>query len=570
MTIRLIRSTMKIKPSALRSPALVALLVLLALPLMNQTISLAQQESSYDTSIRTGQALHAKGQFAESRAQFEAALQAATTDAQKAEALIGVARTQLAQKNQPAVQAAVDQVLALTQAQPDQSGRAMIVSAEAWMGAYKWLPARQALEKAFALEGASGTVKANARYNLGRICDAYSDAPGSEGHYAAALSFPDIDPAIKLLAQPAYVRSAMQLRNYAKAREVIADLLTNPAAPSDVRVSMLISQAKASYFEGDIPTARKLFTDLSVNKDATEAVRAEAQLYIGLSYFQTKDNAQGQAELQKVLAMPGSGNRPTAHAGRLPNIPAREAAVQLHLRNLATEPANQSPAPKILKVLFIGSSHTARGDVPGLVTQLAASAPADRPRIATSDYLRMGTTISMFWQLGDSPESPRGVIAADPWDVVVFENFYTLKAEDVLKFGKLLSDAIQARGARAVIYESPCGKTSPYPDRFNQYHQQSLALRKEINAPLAAAVPAWMRYLGPQQPTDAQFAELYDDNIHASATGAYFSACSIYAAITGTSPVGLFFPPNIPEEKARTFQKYAWEAYLEANPQVAR
>ena len=111
MTIRLIRSTMKIKLSALLSPALVALLALLALPLMNQTPCLAQQDSAYETSIRTGQALHTKGQFAESRTQYEAALQAATTDAQKADALIGVARTQLAQKNQPAVQAAVDQVL---------------------------------------------------------------------------------------------------------------------------------------------------------------------------------------------------------------------------------------------------------------------------------------------------------------------------------------------------------------------------------------------------------------------------------------------------------------------------
>ncbi len=561
--MRLTGSKMKINPTALFS------LVLLACLLLIQVTSLAQQESGYETSIRTGQALHTKGQFVESRAQYEAALQAATTDVQKAESLIGVARTQLAQKYQPAVQAAVDQVLALKEAQPDQTGRALLVSAEAWMGAYKWQPARQALEKAFALEGVSGTIKANARFLLGKICDSYSNAAEAESNYASALSFPDIDPAIKLLAQPAYVRAAMQLRNYAKAREVIADLLANPAVPSDVRVSMLISQAKSCYFENDIPTARKLFADLTVNKDATEAVRAEAQLYIGLSYFQTNDNAQAKVELQKVLAMPGAGNRPPAHAGRLPYIPSREAEVRLQLRNLVSESPNQSPAPKTLKVLFIGSSHTARGDVPGMVTQLAASAPADRPRIATSDFLRMGTTIAMFWQLGDSPESTRGVIASEPWDVVVFENFYTLKTEEALKYAQLFSDAIKARGARTVIYETPNGKDRPYPEAFDTYHQSSLAMSKAINAPLAAAVPAWMKHLGPTKPTPEQLEELYADGIHASPTGAYISALAIYAALTGTSPVGLYYPKDIPEEKARAFQKYAWEAYLESNPQAA-
>jgi tetratricopeptide (TPR) repeat protein len=556
---------MKIKPSA------VFTLVLLACLIAVQSLCLAQQESNYESSIRSGQALHAKGQFAPARAQFEAALQAATTDVQKADALIGVARTQLAQKNQPLAQAACDQVLALTQAQPDQTGRALLISAEAWMGDYKWQNARQALDKALAIEAATGTIKAHARYLHGRICDSYSNATEADSNYAAALSFPDIEPAIKLLAQPAYVRAAMQLRNYAKAREVIADLLTNPAVPSDVRVAMLVNQAKASFFENDFPTARKYFSELTVNKDATEAVRAEAQLYIGLSYYKADDNANAKIELQKVLTMPGSGNRPAGSTGRLPNIPAREAAVRLQLRNLVADEGNpSSPAPKTLKVLFIGSSHTARGDVPGVVAQLSNSAPADRPRIAASDFIRLGTTIAMFWALGDSPEFTRGVIAADPWDVVVFENFYTLRTEESLKYAQLFSDAIKARGARVVIYETPNGRDRPYPETFDNYHQSSLAMSKAINAPLAAAVPAWMKHLGQTKPTPEQLAELYDDGIHASATGAYISACSIYAAITGTSPVGLYYPKDIPEEKARAFQKYAWEAYLESNPQAAR
>jgi hypothetical protein len=60
---------------------------------------------------------------------------------------------------------------------------------------------------------------------------------------------------------------------------------------------------------------------------------------------------------------------------------------------------------------------------------------------------------------------------------------------------------------------------------------------------------------------------LYADWIHASPKGVYLTACCIYSALTGFSPVGLYHPTDISDADAKEFQKIAWEAYQEANKQ---
>ena len=218
----------------------------------------------------------------------------------------------------------------------------------------------------------------------------------------------------------------------------------------------------------------------------------------------------------------------------------------------------------MLKVLFIGSSHTLREDIPGLVTKIAESAPADKPRIIAGDFVRMGTGINTFWDAGDSPDTARGVINAEPWDAVVFETFYTMKSDDLLKYGTLFADLIRSRKARPVLYESPIAQASVYPDAYQKFHDNNVALAGALKVPLAPSVHAWMQFLG-QHPTAEQFGTVYADWIHAAPKGAYMTACSIYSALTGFSPVGLAHP-NLSDADAAVLQQAAWKAFQESNP----
>lgn len=239
-------------------------------------------------------------------------------------------------------------------------------------------------------------------------------------------------------------------------------------------------------------------------------------------------------------------------------VPAREASLRLQFRNLmpATQPT--------LKVLFIGSSHTLRQNIPQLVTQIAASSPENQPRILAGDYIYMGTNIATFWDAGDAPDTVRGIIASEPWDVVVFETFYNMKLQDLTKYVKLFTDLIRSHGATPVIYESPIPKSSLYPDRFQQFHNDNLAVCGQLQIALAPCVAAWVQRLGPN-PGPEQLGEVYADWIHASQRGAYITACCLYAAITGKNPAGLYHPAELPDDDAAALQAVAWKAYSESN-----
>ena len=314
--------------------------------------------------------------------------------------------------------------------------------------------------------------------------------------------------------------------------------------------------------ERNFEASRIAFAKALAMPEVSDAIKADIQLQIGLSYYDAQDYERAKPELLKVLEMPGAGVRPPWDGGRIFYLPAREAMLRLRLRNLIPE------EKRILKVLFIGSSHTLREDIPGLVTKMAESAPADKPRIIAGDFVRMGTTIHTFWDAGDSPDTARGVIKAEPWDAVVFETFYTAKYENMLKYATLFTDLIRTKNAKVVIYESPAAKGATYPAVFRKFHGENVALSKALKIPVAPGVHAWLQCLGPK-PTPEQLGTLYADWIHATPKGAYLNACCIYSALTGFSPVGLAHP-GISEAEARVFQQTAWTAFLQSNPDAKR
>ncbi len=497
---------------------------------------------------------------AETRKQFAAALEKAATGPEKAAARIGIGVTYLEDYDPATARAEFEKALAIEGIAPEQTGQALLKIGAAYCAEYQWQPASVALEKVVALRGASPASKAEAFLLIGSMTEGRGEEgwARSKAAYLGALAVPGISSAQKAAGQKALVPALMSLRQFAEARAVMKELVANEALPASFRAATQASLGKVFLQERKFAMAREEFLKALAMPDTTEPLKADIQLHIGLTYYEAQDYERAKPELLKVLAMPGRHVRPPWDKGRVGYFPGREAMLRLRLRNLAPDDR------KVLKVLFIGSSHTVRGDIPGLVMQLADSAPPERPRIIAGDFVRMGTGITTYWNDGDTPDTARGLIASEPWDAVVFETFYTVKYENALKYGTLFADLIRGSNAKAVIYESPAARASAYPDVFRKFHDENIALSKALNVPVAPSVHAWMQYLGPK-PTPEQFGSLYADWIHATPKGAYLSACCIYSAITGFSPVGLAHP-GLSDDEANVFQEAAWTAFLETNP----
>lgn len=526
--------------------------------------SFGADQSSYADAYRAGQDFAKSGKLAEARKQFVSALDLATTGSEKASALVGIGETYDSEQNTAAARAEFEKALAVTGITPDQAGQTLLFIADGYGREYKWQPANAALEKVLAMNGVSNDIQIKAHLAVGLIFENYGDWTRVKAANVEALKTPGIDRKQKTLARKPLAKALVNLRQYAESRSVMKELLADETLPSAFRATTQTSVGKTLLYERSYAEARMEFGKTLAMPDVSESLQAEIQLHIGLSYYEAQDYEHAKPELMKVLEMPGASVRPPWDGGRVGYAPRREAILRLRLRSLIPDDDGQ----KVLKVLFIGSSHTFRGDVPEMVTQLAASAPADRPRIIAGDFIRMGTTINTFWNAGDTPDTARGVIAAEPWDAVVFETFYTMNRDDLLKYGTLFADLIRRQNAQPALYESPIAQASAYPDAYQQFHDANVTLAKVLKAPVAPSVQAWMQYLGPK-PTAGQFGAVYADWIHATPQGAYMTACCIYSALTGFSPVGLDHP-GIPEADAKLLQQAAWTAFLESNLDVKR
>jgi hypothetical protein len=284
-------------------------------------------------------------------------------------------------------------------------------------------------------------------------------------------------------------------------------------------------------------------------------LRAERQLLWAKCVQMEGLHISADLLLAELPSMPGQ----TSVSG-----PARESICLLQRREPPGGPR------RIQRVLFVGSSHTIRGNLPCLVEQIAASAPPDRVRITAGEQTRMGTGMRAHWNDGVAHDAARGVIAAGGWDTVVVETFYRTSREDLLAFGSGYAEEVRRNGARLLIYETPVAKAIEYPAAYEAHHQTNVWLGTRLKSGVAPCVKAWMGVLG-ERPEPSAFEQLYADWIHASARGAYLSACCLYATLTGESPVGLWSPPGLlsPDE-VLAYQRSAWLSFSETRRALER
>jgi hypothetical protein len=236
---------------------------------------------------------------------------------------------------------------------------------------------------------------------------------------------------------------------------------------------------------------------------------------------------------------------------------------------LADEPAK--PKVKDLQVLFIGNSQIYYNDLPRTVEAIAESAPEDRPRIKADRFVSGGASLERLWNAGDGKGTARAKIVEKKWDFVILQEIYNVKPESINKNAPLFHELIQKNGSRTVLLAT-ASISGMYPKGFEELQNMHIALGKKLQVPVAAAGKAWLTYWG-DQPTEEQRLALYDpDKAHPGKKGSYIYACTLYAILTGQSPVGLTHRlPKQPEDtitaaEAKRFQEAAWKIHQDVNP----
>jgi hypothetical protein len=233
-------------------------------------------------------------------------------------------------------------------------------------------------------------------------------------------------------------------------------------------------------------------------------------------------------------------------------------------------------APKPIRVLFVGNSQVYYNNLPKIVEALADSAPKDRPRIRTdakpSDRsVAGGASLESHWKRGTGKDAARAKITEEKWDYVILQDFSSVTTkESFTKYAGLFHDLIRENGAKTVFL-STASFPKQVPKGFLDVHDRHVTLAKELKVPVAAAGKAWLAYWG-DSPTMEQILDLYDkDKGHPGKKGSYSYACTLYAVLTGHSPVGLTHRiPGEPEgtltpAEAKRLQEAAWQVHQEVN-----
>ncbi len=251
----------------------------------------------------------------------------------------------------------------------------------------------------------------------------------------------------------------------------------------------------------------------------------------------------------------------------------------------ATAAETETPNIKILNILFIGNSYTARHNLAQLVKSMAEAGDANL-RVDVTTVIYGGRTLADHWRLGSQNyvniaaltredeqatiQSLQAMLAKNPqdnyakaamgrhkelleslesrrkkWDVVVLQSYRDdLKGDQSLyvQYAPKFAELIKAQGGRVVLYETtPTTQnaqplTEP-PDRgpVIEKAKTMAALAERIDA---TVVP--MSIVAHHcQTVRPDLTLRFVNDAHLNQTLAYLTACTFYAALFDRSPVGL-------------------------------
>jgi hypothetical protein len=213
----------------------------------------------------------------------------------------------------------------------------------------------------------------------------------------------------------------------------------------------------------------------------------------------------------------------------------------------------------LLRVLFIGNSHTYLNYMPQMLEKLVHAGGGG---IKLNLDQITGEGVGLDWHWSNAPT--RENIRNRQWDYVVLQDRSGGPLENLASFrthARLLDTEIRRFGAKTVFYMTWANKSSPRTQKIIADAYSRIAI--ELGALLAPVGLVWEK----AQALDVELNLHHMDDRHANATGAYLTACVFYSILFNASPEGLpaklriegKIRLNLTEERAGFLQKIAYE-----------
>jgi hypothetical protein len=244
------------------------------------------------------------------------------------------------------------------------------------------------------------------------------------------------------------------------------------------------------------------------------------------------------------------------------------AAVQAQTRPVVTSLGPDFPKTTI----FIGNSFFYYNNgMPGHVSLLEQAADPDHQQDYRATMVTIGGS-GFDWHDVESYFRPNaiGSYSFDEHNNVVFNKRKKLFDAAIMmdcsqcpihpqlktvftEFARKDSDIVRAHGARPVFFMSWA-----YADRPDMTAQLAEAYTTAGNANNALVIPAGLAFARAlaRQPELNLYAA---DKRHPSLAGTYLAACTVFAALTGRSPVGNSYLAGIDAPTAQFLQTMAWQ-----------
>jgi lysophospholipase L1-like esterase len=217
---------------------------------------------------------------------------------------------------------------------------------------------------------------------------------------------------------------------------------------------------------------------------------------------------------------------------------------------------------KELKVLFIGNSITFYYDMPKIVEYLAHSAHA-KPSLNAEMEVEGGATLEYHWERGEALQK----IIKGSYDYVVLQEQSARPLREPEKmhiYARKFNSEIKKYNGKTLFFLHMAYQS--HPEMINPLKEAFNTIAQELGAEVVPVGIAWDKVR-----TRYPDIEIYSDDIHPNAKGAYLIACVFYSFFYKKSPEGLPYRFLMQEElrkfasqkEARIFQQIAWEVIKE-------
>jgi hypothetical protein len=186
---------------------------------------------------------------------------------------------------------------------------------------------------------------------------------------------------------------------------------------------------------------------------------------------------------------------------------------------------NPVSAPDAIRILFIGNSYIYVNNLPGILTSLGNS-PESPHQIQTAYVTIGGANLEKLW----SECCALAMILKTRWDYVVLQEGAPHLIADPInmaKYVRLFDAEIKKSGAGTILF-------LPWPDKSQREAQPAMngatyQIAKELGAKVAPIGPAW----NIAQSLKSDIGLYQTDQRHATPTGSYLAACTIYVMLMG-------------------------------------